>query len=180
MANAILQHRTEDEHALESSLISVSGSKRKRVESQSAMINLKSKLRNATAAAMDLPSASLSRSSAVLSSVVLKSAFRPPTKQPKWMRNPEMIQYSFTYSTAKFISDGNVVFTSMEPEKIEIAKDWKMGETLYDEGEAHEATGFIGKGYSKRGIYVRSSFFKCNAQQIEFPSRHDSVAKSIR
>jgi len=73
------------------------------------------------------------------------------------MRNPEMIQYSFTYSTAKFISDGNVIFTSMEPEKIEIAKDWQKGETLYAQGEPHEATGFIGKGFTKRGIYVRSS-----------------------
>lgn len=98
------------------------------------------------------------------------------------MRNPEMIQYSFTYSTAEFNSNGSVIFTSMKPEKIEIAKDWQKGEKLYDQGEAHEATGFIGKGYTKRGIYVRSNFFECNVQQLELelPPRHDSMAKSIR
>ena len=96
------------------------------------------------------------------------------------MRNPEMMQYSFSYSTAKFNPDGNVIFTSMEPEKIEIAKDWQKGEKQYDQGEAHEATGFIGKGYSKRGIYVRSSLKFRNVQQVKIPSRHDSVAKSIR
>jgi hypothetical protein len=185
VANAIiLQHRTEDEHFEEtkSSLVSISGGKRKRVQSQSASVtNLKSRLRSTT---VDIPSGSLGHSSAVsrsrLSSVVLKSAFRPPTKQPKWMRDPEMVQYSFTYSTAEFSSNGNVIFTSMEPEKIEIARDWAKGEKLYDQGEVHEATGFIGKGYTKLGIYVCSSFFKCNGQEVDLPSRHDSVAKNIR
>ena len=91
--------------------------------------------------------------------VVLKSAFRPPTQQlkPKWMRNPQMISHLFTRTTAKFTLHGDVEYGSTEQEEIEIAKDWEKGEKLYEQGEPHEATGFIGRGYTKRGIYVSHS-----------------------
>ena len=181
MANAILQHITEDEHRdseeVKSSLVSISAGKRKRSASVTAS-DLKSKLRSTA----DIPSGSLGRSSAasrLSGAVVLRSAFRPPTKQPKWMRNPDMVQYSFTYSTAIFTASGSVVFTSMEPANIEIAKDWSKGERLYDQGKEHEATGFIGKGYTKLGIYVCSIFSKCYEQQVDLSFRHDSMAKSI-
>jgi hypothetical protein len=176
LANAILQHRTEDEHAEEakSSLMLFSRGnpgKRKRVQSQSVPDSkLLARLRSA--AGVDLTgsgSAGLAGCSSVtVPKVVLRSAFRPPTRpqfpsQPKWMRNPPMTQYSFTYVNAKFDSSGSVVFTSStEPasENIEIAKDWKEGERLYNQGKSHETTGFIGKGYTKRAIYVCFNYFK--------------------
>ena len=70
------------------------------------------------------------------------------------MRDPPMIRYSFIPATAKLSLNGNVTFASLEQDEIKIAKDWEMGETLYGQGKPHEATGFIGKGYTKRGIYV--------------------------
>jgi hypothetical protein len=86
----------------------------------------------------------------------LKSAFLPP--QPKWTRDPQMIQYSFIRSTANVnqaCGDVTIIIASgMECEDIEIAKDWVKGKKLYDEGKPHEAMGFIGKGCTKRGIYV--------------------------
>ena len=90
-----------------------------------------------------------------------------------------MVQYSFTYSTAEFRLNGDVIFTCMEPDKIEIARDWQKGKKLYDQGEVHEATGFIGKVYTKVGIYMCSSFFICYRQQADLPSRHDFIAKNI-
>ena len=70
-----------------------------------------------------------------------------------------MIWYSFVRSTAILTPDGDVKFVTTssvdgEYEGIEIAKDWENGQRLYEEGKPHEATGFIGKGYTKRGIYV--------------------------
>lgn len=181
LANAILQHITDDEHRdseeVKSSLVSISVSKRKCSACITAS-DLKSKWRSTA----DIPSGSLGHSSAVSQlsgAVVLRSAFRPPTKQPKWMRNPDMLQYSFTYSTAIFTTSGSVVFSSMEPANIEIAKDWSKGERLYDQGKEHEATGFIGKGYTKLGIYVCSSFSKCNEKQVYLSFRHGSRANSV-
>ena len=74
-----------------------------------------------------------------------------------------MITYSFTHATAELSSNGDVVFADMEQEEIEIAKDWEKGEKLYKQGKLHEATGYIGMGYTKRGIYM--SCLKQNGSQ---------------
>jgi len=103
------------------------------------------------------PRASKSGPEVVQGPVILRSAFQPPVArqlQPTWMRNPQMIRYSFTRATATLSLNGDVVFASMEQEEIEIAKDWEKGEKLYKQGKPHEATGYIGMGYTKRGIYV--------------------------
>ena len=75
-----------------------------------------------------------------------------------------MIQYSFVRTTAKVSSTGVVEFSSIsdsvEHENIEIAMDWQEGERLYDDKEPYVKTGFIGKGFTKRGIYVSSQFLK--------------------
>jgi hypothetical protein len=69
-----------------------------------------------------------------------------------------MVKYLFSRTTAEVSSSGNVKTTttigSMEREDIEIAKDWDSGQALYKQGTAHETTGFIGRGYTKQGIYV--------------------------
>jgi hypothetical protein len=66
----------------------------------------------------------------------------------------------FIRTTAVFNAKGNVEFSANSEqdirviEVIEIAEDWEKGQTLYEQGKPHETTGFVGKGYSKRGIYV--------------------------
>lgn len=63
-----------------------------------------------------------------------------------------MIKYAFTRTQAEFQGDGDVIFTNEDAvEEIEIAVDWAKGEHEEDESDK---TGFIGKGFTKRGIYV--------------------------
>lgn len=94
---------------------------------------------------------------------VLRSAFQAPT-HPKWTREPSMIKCSFTQIKATYdFNDGlNVRFTtSGVEEQLEVARNW---ENSSDEG-------YIGEGYSKRGIYVRHilSLLQCTAlKQIYF------------
>jgi len=91
-----------------------------------------------------------------------------------------MVEYSFIRTTAKFGADGDVKFAMPETEEREsilIAKDWEMGEAL---SEHSTETGFVGKGYTKRGIYV-SFLIRCdlwdiykqgfNVQQARFRGR---------
>jgi len=81
--------------------------------------------------------------------------------------------------------DGDVMFVTAssvdgEYEGIEIAKDWENGQRLYEEGKPHEAMGFIGKGYTKQGIYVSCHGHELNnSQDVEFLPRQDSVAGSM-
>ncbi|KAG6915402.1 hypothetical protein DXG01_011656 [Tephrocybe rancida] len=96
-----------------------------------------------------------------ISPVVLKSAFRHPTPSsaatpalPEWSREPEMIEYSFTQTTAVFQDDCSVRFsTSRNLGSIFIAANWEAGE----QGKVKKLkeNGFIGKGFTKRGIYAR-------------------------
>jgi hypothetical protein len=71
-----------------------------------------------------------------------------------------MMQYSFIRTIAKVSSNGVVEFSTMldsaEHEEIEIAMDWQKGEQQHDDKEPHIETGFIGKGFTKQGIYVSS------------------------
>jgi len=85
---------------------------------------------------------------------VLKSAFIPPrlsaTRQAQWTRTCEMITVKFTCTTATYqAKDGLLVRFSIQKdviETIQIAKEHESGDDV----------GFIGKGYTKRGIYVRT------------------------
>jgi hypothetical protein len=83
----------------------------------------------------------------------LYSAWKPPA--PVFVRNPEMTLYSFIRTTAIAEITGEVNFlTSSETEYIEIASDWQEGEALCEAKQPFRKTGYIGRGYSKRAIYV--------------------------
>lgn len=87
---------------------------------------------------------------------VLKSAFRPPTPNHQWSRDVQhLTSYQFTRSTAKYQPNGDVKITRVSEglEVISIADDWLKGEELWKTKE-HYKTGFIGCGFTKRGIYV--------------------------
>ncbi|KAF8952860.1 hypothetical protein BDZ97DRAFT_1909005 [Flammula alnicola] len=79
---------------------------------------------------------------------VLKSAFRPPATRPNWTRDIEMTACSFLRTKATYaLKDGlHVRFETMEiAEEIQIAAKWeKVGDD-----------GYIGEGFTKRGIYAR-------------------------
>ena len=90
-------------------------------------------------------------------SVILRSAYRAPlaVQREQWTRDPPMIESLFIRTKATINTEGNVDFSVIDGlEAIEIAGDWEKGEALYDQRKPHETTGFVGKGYSKRGIYV--------------------------
>jgi hypothetical protein len=99
--------------------------------------------------------------------VILHSAFRRPTEadQPShtipeptshWSRNPAMNMYKFTRTKATFNTSAGDVQLSVqkEDEFIEIAGDWSSGEIAFEEKKSYHDTGYIGRGYTKRGIYV--------------------------
>ena len=66
-----------------------------------------------------------------------------------------MIESFFIHTKATINAEGNIEFSVCDGiEAIEIAGDWEKGQTLYEQSKPHETTGFVGKGYSKRGIYV--------------------------
>lgn len=86
---------------------------------------------------------------------ILKSAFRPPTPIRQWSRDVQLVDYQFTRSTAQYQANGDVEVTRVSEslEVIAIADDWLKGEELSKRKE-HYNTGFIGCGFTKRGIYV--------------------------
>lgn len=90
----------------------------------------------------------------------LKSAFRPPPQAFQWSRDVPLVDYQFTRSAASYQPDGEVkiVKISENLEVISIAKDWLSGETEWEKNQPHYNTGFIGRGFTKRGIYVCFSF----------------------
>lgn len=97
---------------------------------------------------------SLTKSLAAPHLEVLRSAFKPPARSAaakyKWSRDVEMVVCNFTRSSAHYIqegpSSGQVAMEVLKKrEVIEIARP-----SLSEEGQA----GFIGKGSTKRGIYV--------------------------
>ncbi|KAH7909727.1 hypothetical protein BJ138DRAFT_1127442 [Hygrophoropsis aurantiaca] len=109
-----------------------------------------------------LPSASVRSTSSIIqhSKPILRSAFRAPKPVQvvqQYTRDPPMAKYSFYRTTAVCSKSGDVTMTpSQTLETIEIPEDWAKGERLYDaNNEAWLGTGYIGKGYTKRAIYVR-------------------------
>ena len=88
----------------------------------------------------------------------LKSAFRisaPPSSQ--WSREVSLVDYRFTCSTARYQPTGDVEISRSDTlQTIAIAEDWSDGEALSKENK-HYKTGFIGHGFTKRGVYVSFS-----------------------
>ena len=79
---------------------------------------------------------------------VLRSAFRPPQR---WSRNPKTVECNFKRITAKFISEGPLsgqVSTEVSTKREVIAV------ASASESEMAGDVGFIGEGFTKRGIYV--------------------------
>ena len=127
--------------------------KRKRASSQSAGPLIHSKYSRRTLASR--PGSIISSATPGPRPVISKSAYRAPVLRQQWTRDLPMIELSFIRTKATINSEGNVEFyVSDGVEAIEIAVDWERGQTRYEQGKPQEATGFIGKGYSKRGIYV--------------------------
>ena len=87
---------------------------------------------------------------------MLHSAFKAPV-HCQWTRNPPLAKLTFTRTRAICQPDGNVVLIiDDEPEEIEIAHNWQIGERMDKNNPAcyTAESGYIGAGYSKRGIYV--------------------------
>ena len=81
--------------------------------------------------------------------VVLRSAFKPPRARPQWTRDIEMVTCSFLRTKASYSLENGlqVDFEMMETsEEIQIAAKW----------EKPSDDGYIGEGFTKRGIYVCS------------------------
>jgi hypothetical protein len=88
------------------------------------------------------------------SPIVLRSAFRVPTKR-QWSRMVNTVSYVFTRYTTK-LDGGTMNISEMmgTTETIEIGSDWQIGRKKQQKNEAYSETSFIGEGYSKHGIYV--------------------------
>ena len=71
-----------------------------------------------------------------------------------------MTVYKFKRRMTSFQLDGSVMHeTAANQEAIEVADDWQIGKEVSEKGLPYETTGYVGKGYSKYGIYVRLSYF---------------------
>lgn len=66
-----------------------------------------------------------------------------------------MQEFEFSMMTAKAADTGDIELKE-DPERktIKIATDWWLGEDKERQKEPYHDTGYIGKGSSKRGIYV--------------------------
>jgi hypothetical protein len=66
-----------------------------------------------------------------------------------------MVEYSFVRTNINHQENGKITFTASDvDEKIWIAADWAAGEELLAAKKPHQHTGFIGRGFTKRGVYV--------------------------
>lgn len=85
-----------------------------------------------------------------------------------WTRDPPMGSFRFLRTVAECQPDGRVKFSeATEMEKIELSLDWQEGEDTIANGSLSDETGFIGRGFTKRGIYVWEIFIRPT-----FPSIH--------
>lgn len=88
-------------------------------------------------------------------SCILKSTFKiPSAPTPQWSREVSLANYGFTRSVAEYQPNGDVTISRSDNlQVIVIAEDWLCGEEMSKE-KKHYKTGFIGCGFTKRGIYV--------------------------
>lgn len=90
------------------------------------------------------------------SSNTFRSSYRPihfTRKPPLKVANYAMIEASIDADGAVTISDPNTVFNY--DHTISIATDYLQGQKLAGQSSNYDHTGYLGSGYSKRGIYVR-------------------------
>lgn len=106
------------------------------------------------------------------SAPVLRSAWRavsPVLPVVIHACDPPIVDYNFTRTIATVDNTGNVTFaTSAEVEQIQVAADWLDGEKLSKAGEPFHMTGFIGAGFTKRGVYVCLFIFDCHIESYFF------------
>ena len=87
-----------------------------------------------------------------------------------WSRDPPLVTYVFTHTMAYLQGDGSVKFIELNGiEHIEIGEDWAIGEERKKEGKVSDETGFIGKGFTKYGIYMSCLTFVIKNQPITQP-----------
>ena len=68
--------------------------------------------------------------------------------------------------------DGSVKFIELNGiEHIEIGEDWAIGEERKKEGKVSDETGFIGKSFTKYGIYMSCLTFVIKNQPITQPEQ---------
>lgn len=94
--------------------------------------------------------------SASYSSAVMRSSFMSGPATYQWSRKTEVISWSFVRTTATYTKeafDFNFEKKAIE-ESISIAANWEI-----DWKSGKKDGGFIGEGFSKRGIYVSPTTF---------------------
>lgn len=93
---------------------------------------------------------------------VLRSGFVPPRPPatPAWTYNPSMVTLKFQQIIARPGKDLSVgLYQQLSTKHIDIAKDWIKGQVKYTMDKAGgewRELGYIGRGGTKRGIYVRT------------------------
>jgi hypothetical protein len=78
-----------------------------------------------------------------------------------------MVEYSFNHTSVNIDDKGRanfVVFDNVG--HISIASDWLKGEGLFKSKQVYDKTGFIGRGFTKRGIYVSVNLNLCYCYKI--------------
>jgi hypothetical protein len=70
-----------------------------------------------------------------------------------------MTAYKFNRHIGTRAKTGKITFEiSQQTEVILVADDWLDGELLWKDNKPYYKTGFLGKGGTKRAIYVRRTF----------------------
>lgn len=110
-----------------------------------------SRVQQPSSVAADPKSSSIQRQSNIL-----KSAYRPANKPiMTWTRNLALVACNFQQITAHFDLDGTGQVTTKELTKREVIEVSPPSQSQ-STGQA----GFIGEGFTKRGIYVSRQFIK--------------------
>jgi len=107
--------------------------------------------------------------------LILFSAFKPQQLivdvTAEWSCDSPMIKYHFKRLNAKYHEDGTVTFSeSVAIEEIEIAANYLDGERMFSERKSiadYRNAGFIGRGSTKRGIYVSFCMLNYDNQSFE-------------
>ena len=129
-------------------------------------------LQQPSSVAADPQSSSIQRQSNIL-----KSAYRPANKPiATWTRNLALVACNFQRITAHFDLDGTGQVTTKELTKREVIEVSPPSQSQ-STGQA----GFIGEGFTKRGIYVSRQLLFQNSIFTHFwhECRPDSMAESM-